>query len=130
MGRKEATLTNGEPSSPVEILAEEPLPETTQENVIPMPRVERAKAEESLTIPPSPRTLSPAPPSEIREAVLVRRILVEALGARLLCLLLVLLDMAVAMGTVYSPAPQRLWAMGGVFVFSAVAFWQLGRVSR
>ena len=80
---------------------------------------------------PSPQTESlpkpPPPPEEVRHAVLVARILTAALGARLLSLLLVLLDMVVAIGTLYDPTNQRLIAMGGVFIFSLAAFWRLER---
>ena len=106
-------------SDSVRVLPEEEVPETAQ--VIPM-NPERTIPKPPLPLPQSPP--KPRPPSPL----LVYSVLTAILSARLLSLLLVLLDMAIACATVYSPTQERLIAMADIFAFSLASFWMLGRL--
>lgn len=70
-------------------------------------------------IAPAPAPRSPLP---------VYQVLASILSARMLALLLVLLDMACAGATIWSPTDKRLIAMGVIFAFSLASFWMLGRL--
>lgn len=72
---------------------------------------------------PSPTSAPSLAP--FRSALPVYQVLAAVLSARLLSLLLVLLDAGVAVVTVVAPTQQRLIAMGVVFGFSLAAFWLL-----
>jgi hypothetical protein len=120
-------LANSASDSTVSVLSEEVVPEQETATVIPMTVAATGPTTPPKMTPPviptTVPTTSPPPPSRLP----VYEVLAAVLSARVLSLLLVLLDAGVAIVAILSPTPERLIGMSIVFAFSLASFWLIGR---
>lgn len=141
-------MANSATDSTVSVLAEEEVPEEpTTATVIPMTSTSQPMTAKSQpnTTPQTTQTRAteadlnklawaiakagaPTPPVAPRSRLPVYEVLAAVLSARVLSLLLVLLDAGVAITTVVAPTNERLIGMSIVFAFSLAAFWLIARL--